>query len=119
MTGNICPCRSVAGRFLELLPNPAQLHELPLQAVEEEVDDRGGEEGEHLRDDEAADDGNAKRLAQFRAYAHADGQREAAEQSGHCCHHDGPEAEQAGLINGFHRRQTLFALSLQGKVDSS
>ncbi len=38
-------------------------------------------------------------------------------QSRHRGHHDGPEAQQARLIDGFNRRQPLIALGLQGKVD--
>jgi len=60
---------------------------------------------------------DAQRLAQFGADAHADGQRQTAEQGGHGGHHDGPEAQQAGLIDRLNRRQSLIALGLQRKVD--
>src|SRR5713101_2671900 len=52
------------------------------QAVKIEVDDRRGEEGEELRDEEAADDGDAERLAQFRAAAPIERHRQGAEQRG-------------------------------------
>src|SRR5947208_11985444 len=43
------------------------------------VDHRGGEEGQHLADDEPADDGDAERVAQLRAGAGAEHQRQRAE----------------------------------------
>src|ERR1035438_470927 len=107
----------VPWRFFKLGAELVELHDSPLQAVEEEVDDRGREQREQLGDQQAADDGDAQGLAEFRAYAHADRQRKAAEQSGHGGHHDGPEAQQAGLIDGFNGRQALVALCLQSKVD--
>ena len=51
-------------------------------AVEDEVDDRRGEERQHLGDDEAADDGDAERTAELGAGAGAEGERQAAEQRG-------------------------------------
>ena len=41
----------------------------PVQLVEQQVDDRRGVEGQHLRHDQAADDGDAERAAQLRARA--------------------------------------------------
>ena len=40
-----------------------------------------------------------------------------AKECGHGGHHDGPEAQQAGLIDGFDRRKSLVALGLESKVD--
>ena len=107
----------VAGGFFEFGADAVELHEAPLELVEEEIDDGGGEEGEHLRDEQAADDGDAQGLAQFGADAHADGKRQSAEHGGEGGHHDGTEAHQACLVDGFDGRQALFALGLQGKVD--
>ena len=42
-----------------------------LQAVHVNVDDRRGEESEHLADDEAADDSDAQGAPEFGAYARA------------------------------------------------
>ena len=70
------------------------------EVLEEEVDDRRGVEGEDLREQEAADDGDAERLAQFRAGADADGEGDGAEERGHGGHHDGAEADDAGLVDG-------------------
>ena len=55
----------------------AKVVEPDANVLEQEIDDRRGVEGEGLRDDEAADDGDAEGLAQFGAGAHADGQRTA------------------------------------------
>ena len=56
-------------------------------------------------------------LSQFGTDSHADGERQAAEHRSQGCHHDGPEAQQARLVNGFDRREALIALRLKGKVD--
>ena len=66
---------------------------------------------------QAADDGDAERLAQFRARAGAEGERQAAEQRGHGGHHDGAEAQQAGLVDGLARRLACLALGFQREVD--
>ena len=44
-----------------------------LQAVHVDVDDRGGEQCEHLAENQATDDGDAERPANLRAYARAKG----------------------------------------------
>ena len=51
-------------RFFQFLAHAVQLHHAPLQPVEEEIDHRRSEEREHLRDDKAADDGDAFRVGQ-------------------------------------------------------
>jgi len=47
----------------------------------------------------------------------AEGQRKGAEERGHGGHEDGPEAQQAGFVDGIQRREILFALQLNGKID--
>ena len=51
-------------------------------AVEDEVDDRSGEQRQHLGDDEAADDGDAEGTAVLGAGTGAEGERQAAEERG-------------------------------------
>ena len=88
------------------------------EAVEIEIDDRRGEEREHLADDQAADDGDAERAAQFGAGAGAERQGQAAEQRRHGGHHDGAEAQQAGLVDRVLGRScAVVALGLEGEVD--
>ena len=70
-----------------------------------------------LRDEQAADDGDAERLAQFGADAHADGERQAAEHRREGRHHDGPEAQQACLVDGLDGRKAFIALGLEGEID--
>ena len=41
----------------------------------------------------------------------------AAEQRGHGGHHDGAEAQQAGLVDGVHRRHALLALGVEREID--
>ena len=89
------------------------------QAIEIEVDDRRREQREHLADDQAADDGDAERLAQFGAGAGTEHQRQRAEDRGHRGHHDRPEAQQAGLVDRVARRQAFDALGLQARSRSS
>src|SRR5439155_21808477 len=67
---------------------------LAREAVEGDVDDRRGEEGEHLREEQAAHDGDAEGLPQLGAGAVADGQRDAAKQGGESGHEDRPEAQE-------------------------
>src|SRR6266404_319267 len=66
--------------------------EVPRQAIaqprEREIDHRRGEQCEHLADDEAADDGEAERVAQLRAGSRAEHQRQRAEQRRHRRHQD-------------------------------
>src|SRR5262245_3715878 len=65
------------------------------EAIEVEIDDRRGVEGEHLAHDEAAHDGDAERTAEFGAGAGADDERQSAKRRGHGGHEDGAETEQA------------------------
>src|SRR5437879_1229865 len=78
-----------------------------LEAVEIEVDDWCGEERQKLAHDEAADDGDAERAAEFSACAAAERERKRAEQRSHGGHEDGTETKQAGFVNGFNWRETF------------
>ena len=89
------------------------------EAVEIKIDDRRGVEREELREQQAADDGDAERPAQFRAGAVFQGQRQRAEQRGHGGHHDRAETQQAGLVDGFFRRQILRRVRLPARSRSS
>ena len=73
----------------------APMREARAQIVEEDVDHRRGVQRQHLAEDQAADHRDAQRLAQLRADARAERQRNAAEQRRHGGHHDRPEAQQA------------------------
>ena len=55
--------------------------------------------------------------AQLGARARAEGQRQRAEQGRHRRHHDGPEAEQAGLVDGLGGRLAAAALRVEREVD--
>src|SRR6185369_13113376 len=61
------------------------------EAVEVKVDNRGGVQRQHLAENQAADDGDAKWAAEFKAFARAEGERQAAEQGRHGRHRDGAE----------------------------
>src|ERR1700748_2156105 len=89
----------------------------PAQAVEEEIDDRSGEECEYLRDDQTAYDGDAEWAAQLAAGACSQGQGKATKECGHGGHHDGTEAQKAGLVDCLLRRHALLALGFEGEVD--
>src|SRR3981081_1939019 len=88
-----------------------------LNAIHVNVNDRGGEEGEHLAKNQSTDDGDSKGTAQLRANASAKSKRESAEERGHGGHHNGTEAQQAGLVDGFDGGLAFHALCLHGKVD--
>src|SRR4051794_25184793 len=81
------------------------------------VDHRGGEERQHLADDEPADDGDAERVAQLRAGAGAEHQRQRAEQRRRRGHQDRPQAQETGLVDGLARRLALLALGVEGEID--
>ena len=73
------------------------------QVVEENVDDGRGVKREHLAEEQSANHRNAQRPAQFRTDAAAESERQPAKQRGHRGHHNGPETQQAGLVNGVGR----------------
>ena len=69
------------------------------EAIEIQIDHRCGVEGQDLAQEQSSDDGDAERLAELAAFAHADDQRDRAEQRRHGGHHDRPEAQQASLVD--------------------
>ena len=93
---------------------PGEAHR---QAVKPEIDHRRSEQRQQLADQQAADDGDAKRMPQFGARAGAEHQRQGAEYRGHRRHQDRPEPQQAGLVDRLARRLTLIALGIEREVD--
>src|SRR5215813_3308752 len=91
--------------------------EAPREPVEVEIHDGRGVEGQHLGEEEAAHDGDAEGTAQLRARARAEGQGQATEERGHGRHHDGPEAEEAGLEDRLRGWLAPLALRFQGEID--
>src|SRR5271168_2903052 len=87
------------------------------QLVKEDVNDRRGVERQDLAEDQAANHGDAQGPAQLGTDARAQGQRQAAKKRGHCGHHNGAEAQQAGLVDGLFRGLAVFALSLEREVN--
>ena len=87
------------------------------EAIQVKINDRRRVERQELREQQAADDGDAQRLAQFRASAVFQGQRQRAEQRRQGGHHDRPKPQQTRLIDGFFRRQTFVALGVEREVD--
>jgi hypothetical protein len=87
------------------------------EAVEEEVDHGGRVERQNLAQDEAADDRDAEGAPQFRSGTGSERQRQAAEERRHGGHHDGPEAQEACLVDRLFGRLALLAFGLEGKVD--
>ena len=85
--------------------------------VHVEINDRRRVQRQELREQQAADDRDAHRPAQFRAGAVFQRQRQRAEQRGHRRHHDRTEPQQAGLVNRFLRRQSLLALRIQREIN--
>src|SRR5260370_40293982 len=72
--------RSWRGGTRELPPEPG------LQAVHVNINDRRGEKREHLAEDEAANDGDAQRLAKFGANSAAQSNRHSAKETSHGGH---------------------------------
>jgi hypothetical protein len=85
--------------------------------IESEIYDRRCVKSKDLRNDQAANDGDAERLAQLAADSHADGQRQFAEHRGHRCHHDRPEADEAGLVNRFFGTESFVTLRVECEID--
>src|SRR5260370_38665487 len=76
--------RSWRGGTRELPPEPG------LQAVHGNINDGRGEKREHLAEDEAANDGDAQRWAQFGANSPARSKRQSAKKRTHGRHSNGP-----------------------------
>ena len=85
-------------------PPTAPNAEAAADALEQQIDDRRREQGQHLADGESADDGEAERVAQLRADAGPEHQRQRAEHRRHRRHQDRPKPQQAGLIDRVARR---------------
>jgi hypothetical protein len=88
-----------------------------LQAIEGEIDDRRREERQHLAEDQAADHRDAERMAQLRAHAPADHQRQRAQQRGHRRHHDRAESAAATPRRSRRAASLPLALGVEREVD--
>src|SRR5690606_22080711 len=87
------------------------------QAIEEQVDHGRAVQGQHLAEQQAANNGQAQRLAHFGAFGSAQQQRQGAEYCGQRGHQNGPETLQASAADRVFRTQTFSALQLQRQVD--
>src|SRR5262245_12635635 len=76
----------------------------PGQSVEGEINDWRGVERQRLANDQPAHDGQAERAPQLTAHAVAQRQRQGTQQRRQRRHHDRPEAQQTGLVDGLPRR---------------
>ena len=118
--------RRMNGAEMFMCPPPARLAAIlnrlgarlnaMADAIEEDVDDRRGVERKHLAQQQSAHHGNAQRAPQLRSHARAHRQRNARQQRGHGGHHDGTEAQQAGLVDRVGRVHAALALALQREV---
>ena len=89
------------------------------EPVEIDVDHRRGEQRQQLADQQAADDGDAERMAQLRARAAAEHQRQRAEQRRHRRHQDGAEAQQRRLMDRLARATCLRCARPRARSRSS
>ena len=87
------------------------------QVLEEKINDGRSEKGESLRDKQAADNGDAEGLAQFRASADAYGEGDRAEHGGQGGHHDRSEPDQAGLVDGVLGFGVFGSFGFDGEID--
>ena len=87
------------------------------QSLEEEIDDRGRIEGQHLAEGETADNRQPQRTAKLRADAGSQHQGQRAEDRRDRRHQNRPQAQETGLIDRFTRRQSLLALRVEREVD--
>src|SRR5208282_5471801 len=91
--------------------------ESPGEPIKRQIHNRRGVKCEHLTDQQAADDADAERLAQFRTRTRSQRERQAAQQGRHRRHHDRAKPQQACLINRIFRRLPFFALRVEREVD--
>src|SRR6185437_10314490 len=96
--------RQARGPAVPSLTNARPLPHTLRETVEEEIDDRGGEERQQLADEQPADDGETEWRAQLRARAGAEHQRQGREERRHGGHQDRPEAQQRRLVDRLLRR---------------
>ena len=87
------------------------------QAVEPEIDNRRGVQGEQLADQQTAHNRDSQGMTQFRSCASTKSQRQTAEQRCHGGHHDGTETQQAGLKNCFLRWFVFDSFRFEGEVN--
>src|SRR6185312_5867428 len=87
------------------------------EAIQVDVDDWRGVEGEDLAEDQAADNGNAEGAAEFGTDACPEGQGQSAEERGHGGHDDGAEAEAARFDDGLIGGETAPPFGVERKVD--
>src|ERR1700688_3910748 len=73
------------------------------EPVEEQVNHRRGEQGQHLAHQQSTDDRDAQRRAQFRSGTGAQHQRHGGKQCGESGHEYRPEAQQRGFVDGLAR----------------
>src|SRR5690242_16738107 len=86
-------------------------------AVKEDIDDGRGVESEYLAEQKTAHHGDAQRAAQLGAFSGAKGQGNARQKRGHGSHHNGTEAQQAGLVDRVSGVLSALAFAFEGKVD--
>src|ERR1019366_10080229 len=80
--------RKFVGFSARFMREPEALFHPASQPVEGEVDNRSGEQCQHLAHKQTADHGDAERMAQFGADTGAQHQRQSAEQRRHGGHQD-------------------------------
>ena len=85
--------------------------------IQVEINHRRGVERQKLRQQQAANDGIAERLAQLRSGAGAKHQGHATEQRCHGRHQDRSEPQGACLINRIFRAKSLIAFDVEREVD--
>ena len=90
-TDDALPCGHRRGAVAEVVAAP-EAPEPFTEIVQVDEDDRCRVQRQHLTDDEPADDGDAQRVAQFRAFAGSERKRQSAEQRGESRHHDRAKA---------------------------
>src|SRR5262249_16376715 len=81
------------------------------------INDWGGVEREDLAQDEATDDGDTQRTAQFGANAGAKSKRQAGKERGHSGHHDRTKTKQARFVNRIHWSFPFVAIGFERKVN--
>jgi len=87
------------------------------ELIESEINDRCCVKSKDLRNNQAANDDNAERFAEFAADVHADGERHRAEHRGHRCHHDRLEPNETRLVNRFFGTKSFVTFRVERQID--
>ena len=97
--------------------HPSFAAEAHAHPVEQQVNNRGGVESQHLAHNQPANNGDSQRPSQLGTGARSESQWQRTEHGRRRRHENGAEAQLAGFKDGVARSLPVFALRYKSKVD--